>query len=174
MDVGPDCPYREVPSCQAPKRTVCPVDKRSRVNAPHGCGAGLPLQGSTLTPSPKTDRTSSGRPQPFERPGGCYKGCMRSRLRLEVEPAEAGKQLLTTENTDPHGKSTLMLLINFGHRPLVRIEQRCSIPQSHTLPANPRYVQFKFLFRGARTPAKKTDRFFNTVRLIPVREQSRT
>ena len=47
---------------------------------------------------------------------------MRSRLRLEVEPTEAGKQLLTTENTDQHGKSTLMLIINFGHRPMVRIE----------------------------------------------------
>ena len=51
--------------------------------------------------------------------------CMRSRLRLEVEPAEAGKQLLTTESTDPHGNSTLMLPKNFGHRPLalVRIER---------------------------------------------------
>ena len=48
---------------------------------------------------------------------------MRSRLRLEVEPAEAGKQLLTTENTDPHGNSTLMLPKNFGHRPLVWIER---------------------------------------------------
>jgi len=47
---------------------------------------------------------------------------MQSRLRLEVEPAEAGKQLLTTENTDQHGKSTPMPIINFEHRPMVRIE----------------------------------------------------
>ena len=46
---------------------------------------------------------------------------MRSRLRLEVEPAEAGKQLLTTENTDPHGNSILMLPKNFGHRPLALV-----------------------------------------------------
>ena len=47
---------------------------------------------------------------------------MRSRLRLEVEPTKAGKQLLTTEDTDQHGKSTLMLITNFEHRPMVRIE----------------------------------------------------
>ena len=29
---------------------------------------------------------------------------------------------LTTENTDQHRKSTLMLIINFEHRPMVRIE----------------------------------------------------
>ena len=48
---------------------------------------------------------------------------MRPRVWLEVEPAKAGKQLLTTENTDQHGKSTLILIINFEHRPMVRIEQ---------------------------------------------------
>ena len=47
---------------------------------------------------------------------------MRSRLRLEMEPTEARKQLLTTENTDQHGKSALMLVINFKHCPMVRIE----------------------------------------------------
>jgi hypothetical protein len=47
---------------------------------------------------------------------------MRLRLWLEVEPTEAEKQLLTTENTDQHGKSTLMLIINYEHRPMVRVE----------------------------------------------------
>ena len=47
---------------------------------------------------------------------------MRSRLRLEVESTEAGKTAFTTENTDQHGKSTLMLIINFEYRPMVRIE----------------------------------------------------
>ena len=46
---------------------------------------------------------------------------MRSHLRLEMEPTEAGKQLLTTENTDPHGNSILMLPKNFGHRPLALV-----------------------------------------------------
>jgi hypothetical protein len=54
--------------------------------------------------------------------GPTYISGMRSRLRLEMELTEAGKQLLTTENTDQHGKSKLMLIVNFEHRPMVRIE----------------------------------------------------
>ena len=54
--------------------------------------------------------------------GPTYISGMRSRLRLEMEPTEAGKQLLTTENTDQHGKSTLISVINFEYRPMVRIE----------------------------------------------------